>query len=99
MSEFQQGTKVQPRDGADTPETSPLTVSSTVIALKVPKGAVEFDYWVENYAIRTSDVVAMTDYTKIPVGGDKFRCSNMDFIYLKRDGLNDATVHFRFNIN
>ena len=88
---------IETQDAHATPKTSPLTVGSTEIAITVPGNAIEFDYSVENHPIRLSEVTGMARYDKIQVGGDKFGCVGMDFIYVKRDGSDDATLHFRFN--
>lgn len=87
----------QTNDAHATPKTSPLTVGATEIVITVPSNAIEFDYGVENYPIRVSEVAGMARYNKVQVGGDKFGCAGMNFIYVKRDGGDDATLHFRFN--
>ena len=90
--------KFQTCDETASPNNSPLTVSSTEIAIKVPENADTFDYWVENYSIRLSEVTGMAKYVKIQANsGDKFGCSGMKYMYIKRDGSNDATLQFRFN--
>lgn len=99
MSEFPQATRIKTQDESSTPNTAPLTVSSSEIVLEVPEGAVEFDYGVENNAIRISEVAGMASYDKIFPGGDKFGCKDMEFIYVKRDGSGDAILNFRFNCN
>ena len=93
--------KFKTQDESDPVNTSPLTVGSTQIALKVPKStkAMKFTYWVESYAIRVSEVDGMARYTKVlPGGSDVIGCVETDYIYVKRDGGVDATLHFRFDI-
>jgi hypothetical protein len=90
--------KFQTCDETSTPNDSPLTVSSTEIAIKVPPNADTFDYWVETNAIKMSEVSGMAKYYKVQAGtGDKFGCSGMKYIYVKRVSA-DATLQFRFNL-
>lgn len=87
----------QTQDGHETPKTSPLTIGATEIAITIPSNAVAFVYWVENYSIRVSEITGMARYNKVLAGGsDVLECADLDSIYVKRDGSNDATLHFYF---
>jgi hypothetical protein len=56
-----------------------------------------FVYWVETAAIRISEITAMARYNKVLAGGsDSLECADLAFIYVKRDGSTDATLHFYF---
>ena len=88
----------QTQDATGTPQTSPLTVSNTVITIAVPDGAAELIIVYTDQAIRVSEIVGMTRYFVLNAGSAVvIPVANTDSVYLVRDSA-DATVQFFFNL-
>ena len=83
-------------DATATPQTSPLTVSSTEIDITVPAKAVELIIVYTDQSIRISEVTGMARYFVLPAGySHTLQIANTSHVYLKRDSA-DATVQFYF---
>ncbi len=89
-------------DGADTPETSPVDVSSSEIELVIPDQAVElvFSYASQDVRIATATGETATKYTLIPSGsGEKiFGITDLNSVFLLRNDDADSEVYFHFNL-
>lgn len=87
----------QTKDAHATPKTSPLTISSTEIAITVPDDAIAFVYVIRGADMKLSEVTGMARYVVILDGnGDTLECDNLDYIYVKRDAGVDTVLHFYF---
>jgi len=85
------------QDATATPQTSPLTVSSTEIDLVVPNKAAELIIVFTDQAFRISEVTGMARYFVLPAGySHTLQVAGATHVYLKRDGTSDATVQFYF---
>ena len=95
----QVGSSFTTADATGTPKTSPLTVSSTEIAITVPDRAVEVIFAVTGADIRVSEVTGMANYYVIPEdAAEAIGCARMPIIYVKRNAAVDATLNFRFTL-
>lgn len=88
------------QDGADTPITSPKTVSTSVVTLAVPRNAAELVIAYTDNSLQVSDVVAMATYTLLPATttGFVYPCAGMSSIYIKRGSGTDCSVSFFFKL-
>ena len=89
----------QTMDATGTPQTSPLTVSNIKITIVVPDGAAELVIVYTDISIRVSEDTTMAQYFVLPAGFSAvIPVANLDNVFLIRDGANDATVQFFFNL-
>jgi len=85
------------QDATATPQTSPLTVSSTEIDIVVPNKAVEMIIVFTDQPFRISEVTGMARYFVLPAGySHTLQVAAATHVYLKRDTSSDATVQFYF---
>jgi hypothetical protein len=84
------------QDASGTPKTSPLTVSSSEVALSVPTNAAELVIVHTSQALRISGITGMARYVVLPIdGGHVLQVASGGTIYLKRDSV-DCVVQFYF---
>jgi len=94
------GTIPQYQDDSATPKKSPLTVGATEVAIKVPANAKMFIYEVRNAPMRITTTSGFgSGYNTILQGnGEAMRCQDLEYIYVKRDGSDDAELQFHFDV-
>jgi hypothetical protein len=94
---MQSGNGFQTQDDTDTPQTSPLAYSSSVITIKVPTAAIEMILF-PTTDLLVSDVANMATYDLI-TGDTKesLPCAGQRYIYLKRSTV-DGSLRFRFTM-
>ena len=86
-------------DITGTPKTSPLTVSSVVIALAVPTNAVSVIFYSTANDVRVSEDDAAANYFLLKASTlVAFPCAKQKNIYVVRDAGSDATLQFAFNV-
>ncbi len=93
----QVGSSFSTQDATTSAKTSPLAVSSVVIAITVPDRAVEF---IVNPSadMRISDVSDASTYDVIAAGTkESIPCARMQTIYVVRNS-GDLTLNFRFTL-
>lgn len=92
----------QTKDGTGTPQTSPLTVSTTEIELVVPDGAAELVITVTDNDLAVAEatgLIAAGQYVLIPGNtGEVIQVARGDSIFLKRAGASDCAVNFMFRM-
>lgn len=93
----QAGGSILTQDATPSPYSSPLAVSSTILALTVPPNAIEL-ILNPTATLRISEDSTMTHYDLV-YGSTKeaIPCAKMDTIYIKRDAV-DLTLNFRFTL-
>lgn len=86
-------------DATASPNTSPLTVSTAVIVLLVPKNAVSVTMYATTNDTRVSEDDGAATYFVLKAGTlASFPCAYQNDIYVVRDGGSDATLQFFFNL-
>ena len=89
------GSGFETQDATGTPQTSPLSYSSSVITIAIPENAAEV-VLLPSTALRVSDIVGMTRYFTIPADTAlALGISKMDNLYIVRDSA-DGTLNFYF---
>ena len=86
------------QDASDTPKKSPLAVSSSEIAIKVPDDAIAFVYQARDADMKIASISGFgSGYVVILSGnGDTDECADGGYIYVKRDASVDVELHFYF---
>ena len=87
------------QDATGTPQTSPITVSSSEINLVVPDNATQFIFSNNANAVRIYETSGSSHYYVVPASTNGFTidCVGMTNIYMIRDST-DVVVQFMFNL-
>ncbi len=83
------------QDETATPKTSPLAYSNSVIAIKVPKEAIQVTF-LPTTDMRVSDIALATTYDLLKANvKETIGCAGMANLYIIRDS-GDGSLHFKF---
>lgn len=87
----------QTNDSTGTPQTSPLTVSTSVVTLVVPDNAIQVSFLPLSADMRVSELVGMGQYDVVRQNTKEvISCAKMQNIYVKRDAAADVSLNFKF---
>lgn len=99
---IQVASQIQTQDKEATPNESPLTVTATVDALKIPDGAISVVLRAVGADLRVGegtvlDGTAGEGYFLVPAGtAEEFDCADGTDINVKRDAAVSVTMYFFF---
>ena len=93
------GNAILTQDSAGTPQTSPLTISSSEIDIVIPDNAYEMYFFVSgNFDVIISEVTGMARSCKCPAGSEKeIPLSRVHHLFVKLAGATgDSELNFYF---
>jgi hypothetical protein len=96
---IQFGNNFQAIDASGTPKKSPLTVSTVVLTIQPPKGAIRMVAYALTNPIRVSDESTAADHyftLQTATQPQKFDITNEQPFFVLRDGAADGVLHFYF---